>query len=194
MLTTSPLVTRKSLMPESTTTREVSAGLDREFVEQFRQRLLAVWNDHDTTDLPNLVTEDVVWIDPMIAEPARGAQEVRQFMEACFRSTPDLHFELTGPLCFADDVPSMIAPWKMTGTHLGPFDPPGFSATGRSFEIDGVDVYTFRGEKVAHYQGHYDIAELMRQLGILPGRGSRGEKMLVAMQRLVRRRRDVREG
>jgi steroid delta-isomerase-like uncharacterized protein len=172
-------------MPDSTTPHEVPTGLDRRFVEQFRERLLAVWNDHDTTDLPNLVTDDVVWTDPMMGDPARGVQGVRQFMEACFRSTPDLHFDLTGPLCFADDAPWVMAQWKMTGTHLGAFDPPGFAPTGCSFAIDGVDMYTFRGEKVTHYQARYDIAELMRQLGILPGRGSRGEKILVAMQRLA---------
>lgn len=61
---------------------------------------------------------------------------------------------------------------------------PGFAPTGRSFDIDAVDVYTFREEKVAHYQGRYDIAELMRQLGVLRARGSRGEKTLVMMQRL----------
>ena len=27
-------------------------------------RPLAVWNEHDTTDLPELVTDDLVWIDP----------------------------------------------------------------------------------------------------------------------------------
>ena len=145
---------------------------------------MAVSNDHDTTDLPNLVSEDVVWIDPVIGQPACGVEEVRHFMEESWRSSPDLRFELTGPLCFADHAPIAVAPWKMTETRLGRFDPPGFSLTGHRFGIDGINVYTFRGEKVAHYQAHYDIAEFLRQLGILPGRGSRSEKMVVAVQRL----------
>jgi len=179
-----PDVRRSPMSDVTTTGYEVSAPLDREFIEQFRKRLLAVWNDHDTTDLPNLVTEDVVWIDPALPEPARGVEGVRQFMEECWRFAPDMHFDLTGPMCSAGDASWVIAPWKMTGTHLGRFDPPGHAPTGRRFDVDGVDVYIFRAEKVSRYQAIWNQAELMLQLGILPGRGSRGEKMLVAMQRL----------
>ncbi len=62
-----------------------------------KERLLAVWNEHDTTDLAELVTEDVVWIDPILNEPARGINGVRQFMENSWRAMPDLHFDVTGP-------------------------------------------------------------------------------------------------
>ncbi len=168
-------------------TQEVAGSLDREFVERFYERLLAVWNEHDTTDLPELVTEDVAWIDPMLVEPARGVEGVRRFMEDCWRSMPDLHFDITGPRCFADDAPILMVPWKMTGTHTARFDPPGFAPTGRHIDIDGIDVYTFRGDKIASYQAYYDNVAQARQLGILPGSGSRGEKMFVAVQRLQAR-------
>ena len=86
-------------------TRKIPSLLDRRFIDQFYERLLAVWNEHDTTDLPELVTDDVVWIDPMLVEPARGVAGVRRFMENCLHSMPDLHFDITGPRCFADDAP-----------------------------------------------------------------------------------------
>jgi len=163
---------------------EVPMQIDRGFFEQFAERLLAVWNEHDTTDLADLVTEDVVWIDPTLVEPARGVEGVRQFMENSWRAMPDLHFDVIGPRYFADDAPVAIIPWKMTGTYLNRFDPPGFAPTGRRCDVDGVDVYTFREHKVAHYVAYYDITLLMRQLGILPASGSREEKMFVAVQRL----------
>ncbi|HTY31095.1 ester cyclase [Mycobacterium sp.] len=165
-------------------THEVPMQIDRGFFEQFAERLFAVWNQHDTMDLADLVAEDVVWIDPIVVEPARGVEGVRQFMENSWRAMPDLHFDVIGPRCFADDAPVAMVPWKMTGTYLHRFDPPGFAPTGRRIYVDGVDVYTFREHKIAHYVAYYDVSLLMRQLGILPASGSREEKMFVAVQRL----------
>ncbi len=168
----------------SETTHDFPAALDRGFIEQFYKRFLPVWNEHDTTDLAEFVTDDVVWIDPMLVNPARGVDEVRRFMESCWRSMPDLHFDIIGPRCFADDAPVLMVPWKMTGTHLARFDPPGFAPTGSHIDVDGIDVYTFREDKIAHYVAYYDNAAVARQLGVLPAPGSRGEKAYVAVQRL----------
>lgn len=163
---------------------EVAAPVDRAFMQAFAKRILALWNQHDTRDLAELVTEDVLWIDPSIVEPAHGVEGVRQFMEACWRSMPDLHFDASGSLCFADDAPVVMLPWRMTGTHRGVFNPPGFAPTGRGVDIEGIDVYTFRAQRIAHYRAFYDNAALARQLGILPAPGSRAERMMVAAQRL----------
>ncbi len=166
-------------------THEAPEEFAREMREWFaKKRLLAVWNEHDTTDLAELVTEDVVWIDPILVEPVRGVEGVRQFMENCWRALPDQHFDLIGPPCFADEAPVLIVPWKMTATHLGRFDPPGFAPTGRRIDVDGVDVYTFRGHKIAHYVAYYDNSAVARQLGILPASRSWGEKVFVAAQNL----------
>ena len=160
-----------------------TAQLDRAFVERWAARMLAVWNSHDTTDLPDLVTPDVVWIDPALAEPAHGVAGVRRFMEDSWRAVPDLRFEVTGSRCFADDAPVLMVPWRMTGTHLGPVDPPGYASTGRRIDVEGIDMYTFRGERVALYRACYDNLAVARQLGILPAPGSRGERLFAAAQR-----------
>jgi hypothetical protein len=146
-------------------------------------RGVAVWNEHDTTSLPDFLTEDLVWIDPLLSEPARGVDGVRRFMEACWSSMPDLHFAITGPYCLADDAQALMVPWKMTGTHLA-LRPPGLAPAGRSVDVDGIDVDRFRGQKGAHYAAHYDNAQVARELGLLPATGSRAERRVVALQRL----------
>ncbi len=161
-----------------------AASLDRSFVHQFGDRLLAVWNGHDTTDLPNLLTDDVVWIDPALPSPARGVAAVRKFMEESWRAFPDLHFEMTGSFCFADDAPVVTAPWRMTGTNLGRLEPQGYPPTGRFMEVEGVDVYTFRRDRIVGARACYDLAGASRQLGLLPAVGSRAERVMVAARRL----------
>ncbi len=169
------------------TTSQITTSLDRTFIEPYSKRLLAVWNERDTTALPDLVTEDVEWIDPALAEPARAVDGVRRFMADRFYSFPDLHFDITGSFCVADDAPVVMVPWRMTGTHLGLLDPSGYSPTGRRMDVEGIDVYTFRGQKVAHYRAHYNQVEVARQLGWLPAQGSRGERLVTAVQRLQAR-------
>ena len=56
----------------------------------------------------------------------------------------------------------------MRGTMSGPLDPPGFAATGRSMEVEGVDLWTMRDGRIARYRAFYDVNDLARQLAIAP--------------------------
>jgi hypothetical protein len=44
-----------------------------------------------------------------------------------------------------------------------------------------------RDGRIARYRAIYDMNDLARQLGIAPAPGSRGEKMMAALQRLQAR-------
>ncbi|HET8673104.1 MAG TPA: hypothetical protein VFL87_05690, partial [Thermoleophilaceae bacterium] len=66
----------------------------------------------------------------------------------------------------------------------GPIDPPGFAATGKPIVLEGVDHWWFRDGLVARNRADYDSLGLMRQLGIVAPPGSRGERSMVALQRL----------
>ena len=49
--------------------------------------------------------------------------------------------------------------------------------------IDGVDHWWFRDRLVERYRADYDLNGALRQLGLVPEAGSRGEKLLVSLQR-----------
>jgi hypothetical protein len=72
----------------------------------------------------------------------------------------------------------------MRGTMKGPLDPPGFAPTGRSMEVEGVDLWMMRDGRIARYRAFYDINDLARQLGIAPPAGSRADRAMVRLQRL----------
>jgi hypothetical protein len=75
----------------------------------------------------------------------------------------------------------------MRGTMTGPIEPPGFAPTGRTMEVEGVDVWRMRDGRIARSRAYYDLDDLARQLGIAPARGSAGEKAVAALQRLQAR-------
>jgi hypothetical protein len=72
-------------------------------------------------------------------------------------------------------------------TNRCELDPPGFAATGRTMALEGVDQWVMRDGRIARYRAFYDMNELARQLGLVPGPGSRGERGMVALQRLQAR-------
>jgi len=61
-------------------------------IREFADRYASAWNRCDTDTMGALITEDIVWADPALPEPARGIQAVLEFMRSSFRAFPDLRF------------------------------------------------------------------------------------------------------
>jgi steroid delta-isomerase-like uncharacterized protein len=154
---------------------------------EFTARYAAAWNDCDTKAMAELVTEDIVWADPALAEPARGVAEVQEFMRTSFHAFPDLRFGEPDPPRLAVSEDLVFWAWYMEGTHRGAIDPPGFAPTGRRMHVDGVDQWLMRDGRIARYRAFYDMNDLARQLGIVPPPGSTAERAMVALQRVQAR-------
>jgi steroid delta-isomerase-like uncharacterized protein len=164
---------------------EMASGdpLDLAFLDDFGQQYLDAWNRHDGEAVAALCTEDVEFFDPAI-QTVHGRAAVADWVATNARAFPDYRIEDPEPPYAARDQAKAIAPWKMIGTHRGPLEPPGFAPTGRSFVIDGLDHWWFRDGLAERVQSIYDLNGVMRQLGMVPPPGSRGERALVRLQRL----------
>src|SRR4029077_12394811 len=156
-------------------------------LRRFTERYMAAWNDCDTDAMAQLITEDIVWADPALPEPARGVPAVQEFMRTSFYAFPDLRFGEPAPPALALKGGLVLWAWYMEGTQRGTIDPPGFAATGRTMRVDGVDQWTMRDGRIARYRAFYDMNDIARQLGIVPAPGSRAERGMVALQRLQAR-------
>ena len=156
-------------------------------LDAFCARYLAAWNDHDATAMAALVTDDVVWEDPVLPEPARGVLAVQEFMRASWTGFPDLRFDASEYPHRSVEGDQVAWRWRMRGTMTGPLDPPGFAPTGRAMEVDGVDLWILRDGRISRYRAFYDMNDVARQLGIVPAPGSAAERGMVALQRLQAR-------
>ena len=162
--------------------------VDTPALQGFAERYAAAWNGRDSSAMDALVTDDIVWFDPALPHPARGRSEVRAFMEDSWRAFPDLRFAEPDPPFLVEQGDKVAWAWRMLGTFSGaPLDPPGFAPTDRSFDVLGMDQWNMRDGRIARYRAYYDVNDLARQLGIVPERGSRAEKGMVAFQRLQAR-------
>ncbi len=160
------------------------AGSD---LQAFTERYVAAWNACNVNAMAELVTEDIVWADPALREPACGISAVQEFMRMSFRAFPDLRFSEPDPPHVTANGEQVSWAWTMEGTMTGGMDEPGFAPTGRRMRVDGVDLWAMREGRIARYRAFYDATDLARQLAIMPSSGSRAERMMVALQRLQAR-------
>jgi glyoxylase-like metal-dependent hydrolase (beta-lactamase superfamily II)/predicted ester cyclase len=113
---------------------------------------------------------------------------VRAFLEAIFGAVPDIAFEIAD---LTADEERTVVRWTARGTFAGGPLPIGVQATGDSVAVDGIDVLTVRGGRIAGNEAFVDGLALARQIGLLPAEGSPADRRLTrafnARTRLRRR-------
>jgi steroid delta-isomerase-like uncharacterized protein len=106
----------------------------------------------------------------------RGHDAVRAFFRELFAAFPD--FTMTVDRIVADDTTAVVQ-WHAAGTFTGgPFQ--SITPTGRRVEVRGVDVMEIADGLIQHNTIYYDGATFARQIGLLPGVGSRADQALLA--------------
>jgi steroid delta-isomerase-like uncharacterized protein len=95
-------------------------------------------------------------------EPTKAG--VLQFFRMYKAAFPDLRFE---PQDFFDGGGKVAVYFRVTGTHSGEFM--GIPATGKSVDVNGVDIVRFGDDGLGHeHWGVFDAMGMMQQLGVVP--------------------------
>jgi steroid delta-isomerase-like uncharacterized protein len=148
--------------------------------ERLMQDYLAAWNAHDPERIASFFTADATYDDRGAGALVRGPAEISAHAARVHSAFPDLQFELVRA---AHGDGFTAGEWRSRMTHRGEID--GVAPTGRVVESGGVDVATLDEEgRISHLVSYYDGAEIMRDLGVLPARGSRAERMLARLASL----------
>jgi steroid delta-isomerase-like uncharacterized protein len=164
-----PAATATSTPPAAVHT--AAKRLDDEFVK--------AWNSHKVEKLLSLMTDDVIYDDASWATEMHGHADVRAFLESTWRAVPDLSFKHEDTVLVDASGTRTARYWTGKGTHTGPWDPPGLRPTGRSFKFHGASFLESRDGKLSRIRVVYDVTDVMRQLGVLPGRASIGERLIM---------------
>jgi steroid delta-isomerase-like uncharacterized protein len=90
-----------------------------------------------------------------------GVDEVSAYYDETRTAFPDQRNELIS-LHHADDA--VIVEAMLYGTHRGPFR--NLPPTGREFEMRFCAIFLFEGEQLVCERVYFDIATILRQLGI----------------------------
>ena len=120
-------------------------------VMDFAQRYSQGWAAHDPDAIVAMHTEDTVF-HMRGGEPAVGRDAAREAFAGLFAMAPDLAFELVRAH-FGDD--HYVTEYVVSGT-----------IDGKSFAVDGVDVFALRDGLVARKDTYLDSLTYATQLGL----------------------------
>jgi predicted ester cyclase len=152
------------------------------------ERNYQLLNERDVRHIPIIFTEDIEFNDDAWPETVRGHREMERFLTAVWRAIPDLRFELLEGPHLSEDGQHAAARVRVSGTMSGSLDPPGFAPTGNRVATEFGGFYELEGDRVKRGRIILNMNDVGVQIGAAPAPGSRGERLGVAMQRLIARR------
>jgi steroid delta-isomerase-like uncharacterized protein len=151
--------------------------------------LLEAWNDRDLDKFVALLADDVEWYDPgMPQPPARGRAAVREFAENTLHTFPDFRYEVEHPMCTSADGSRCAIVWRIVATHRNAMRPLGYAPTGRTVDIEGVDVLDIRDGVITRIRTAFDplqAAEQLLGMKLRPVPGTWHATAAVAVQRVL---------
>jgi len=128
--------------------------------EARKKRIALLFEEIITNDRLELADElfapDFYW--PQFG--LRGPDGVRDWVRAFRTAFPDISDLVQEQVAEGDVVVTRV---ECIGTQLGPFR--GLPPSGRAAKFTAIGIDRFRGDKVVERSAHFDLADLMRQLG-----------------------------
>ena len=120
--------------------------------------------------LADFVTDDCHYEDVTFDLVFRGKEELKSFADWFMTGVPDLRVEIRSA-CGSEN--RVAFEWTMFGTNANSFGaaaPPhllSIPPTGKSFEVRGCSMVELQGDKVKRQLDYWDMATLMKQVGLL---------------------------
>lgn len=161
--------------------------MDELAIRELADQLLERWNAHDADGVIALCAEDVVFVDPALAEPARGRAAVRETVASTAVAFPDFHLERIGDPLTSVEEGLVLVRFRMTGTMLGDWSSAKVAATHRAMDIRGVDEWLVADGRLKSSISYYSSTDAARQLGMLPPEDSLMNSVMTRMQHVQAR-------
>jgi steroid delta-isomerase-like uncharacterized protein len=127
------------------------------------REVVAAWNAHDLDRATAFYADHFQGHDIGAARVQRGPADFRRSFERLLQAFPDAHFHEDDIVVEGNRVALF---WTLTGTHRGKFM--GIPPTGRAIATRGVSYMQFEGEQVVQVQRVWDLAGVLRAIGLLP--------------------------
>lgn len=136
------------------------------------------WSAKDPEAFAALCAPDLHYEDPLTPEPLEGAGALARHAERLWHAFPDVRMQRTGERL--SDGRFLAAPSKLLGTHRGPLE--GLPATNRFVVMHCVSYCELQHGRLLRVRAFFDLYDAATQLGILPARGTVGEKALLMLR------------
>ena len=147
-------------------------------VNELMDRWEAAWSGKDTDAFSEICLPEIHYEDPVTPEPLESLDELIKHAERLWSGFPDARLQSTGERLTSRRF--VAAPSKLLATHRGPLE--GLPATNRFIVVHCIFYCETKRGLLLRVRAFYDLYDAATQLGVLPGRGSLGEKALLMMR------------
>jgi steroid delta-isomerase-like uncharacterized protein len=156
--------------------RAIARGLVDELVEGWQ----GAWSGRERRAFAAVCAPDVHYEDPLTGQPLEGPAEIAAHAARLWAGFPDARLESTGERL--TDGRFVAAPCKLLGTHKQELE--GLPPTGRFVVVHAVFFCELdpRRERLWRVRAFFDLYDAATQLGVLPARGTLGEKALLMLR------------
>jgi steroid delta-isomerase-like uncharacterized protein len=127
------------------------------------EQLINAWNSHDPALVATCYTADYCGSDSGQNAPFRGAVDVVEYFARFYTAFPDVHITLDSVVT---EGAQLAVAWTARGTHLGRLM--NIPPTGKPVTVRGISLLTLVQGKVAAGTTVWDMAGLLRAIGLLP--------------------------
>jgi len=120
-----------------------------------------ILNDRRLDVIDEIATPEYVENDPLPGQ-GKGRDGLRDRVSMLVAAL-DPHFSVEDVIAEGDRV---VIRWRNVGNHVDSFL--GIPATGRSFDIAGIDIYRLEDNRLAEHWHVVDQLTMLMQLGLIP--------------------------
>ena len=113
----------------------------------------------DVNEVLKYWAEDGVLVDWTLGRRVEGHAELHPYLEMYFAAFPGLSFT---PMNIITDDTHAVVEWEATTVHAGEFF--GIPATGRSYDLQGADIFDIRDGKVQEERSFYGSGDLFDRM------------------------------
>ena len=131
------------------------------------RRLYDAWNKRDWDAFLAVVDQDSEVLAVPTGQTFRGPQGFLQYAQSWAAAFPDSRVEVSNVIASEEGA---VVEFRGRGTHTAPLATPmgEIPATNRRVEHAFCDVYSLPGGRIRTQHQYFDLAGLMRQLGVAP--------------------------
>jgi steroid delta-isomerase-like uncharacterized protein len=127
--------------------------------EQQLRKLIELTNQHDVEAIQGLLADDMRFTNPITG--ASDREGMRNIHSTIFKAFPDIQYGVDR-MIVSDNT--YVMECTLTGTHQN--DLMGVPPTNKRIELPAAFVIDMSDGRVTTWNSYFDVATLMRQLGV----------------------------
>ena len=127
------------------------------------QQIIDAWNSRTDEIILPFYTYDYVVEDITAGRIREGWDGLKQWTKSVFTAFPNLNYTLVDHI---EKDGKLVLHWLAKGNHQGPLMK--IPATGKNVFIHGMSILHFENGKIKSGQVLWDMAGVLRQIGLLP--------------------------